>query len=105
MYGMTARYSSLDEREVTQAIEQALTDPAAFKPIYEEYFPRVYRYCLRRVGRPQEAEDLTSVTFTRALVGLASYRGGSSTNNQSNCQASRVSDLCARLCAARTRTA
>jgi RNA polymerase sigma-70 factor (ECF subfamily) len=63
--------------QVTQAVERTHTDPAAFKPIYEEYFPRIYRYCLRRVGCSQEAEDLTSHVFTRALASLSGYRGGS----------------------------
>jgi len=48
----------------------------AFAPIYERYFPRVYAYCLRRINHPQEAEDLTSQIFTRALTHLDSYRGG-----------------------------
>ncbi len=56
---------------------QARADPAQFAPLYARYFPRVYRYCLRRVGDPTEAEDLTSAIFTSALAGLAGYRGGS----------------------------
>lgn len=51
-------------------------DPAAFRPLYERYMPRVYAYCLRRVNDRQEAEDLTSSIFTRALSHLAGYRGG-----------------------------
>jgi RNA polymerase sigma-70 factor (ECF subfamily) len=62
---------------VARDVERALADPAAFKPIYDEYFPRIYRYCLRRVSSPPDAEDLTSLTFTRALTSLGSYRGGS----------------------------
>ena len=58
-------------------IRRAGADPAAFQPIYEEYFPRIYHYCLRRVSLVQEAEDLTSQIFTRALTNLRSYRGGS----------------------------
>ena len=66
-----------EEIDLTQAIEQSVSNPAAFKPVYEAYFSRVYRYCLRRVGCRQEAEDLTSQIFTRVLANLASYRGGS----------------------------
>ena len=54
----------------------ARTQPEAFAPLYERYFPRVYAYCLRRVDETQEAEDLCSQVFTRALAGLHSYRGG-----------------------------
>lgn len=55
----------------------ACDDPHNFGPLYERYFPRIYAYCLRRTGRPEVAEDLTSAVFTRALAGLAGYRGGS----------------------------
>ncbi len=79
MHEMTAQLVRAEESidQGIQALERARRNPAAFKPIYEEYFPRIYRYCLRRVNRPQEAEDLTSQIFTRALTSLPSYRGGS----------------------------
>ena len=68
-----------DTAAETERHQMALArrDPAAFAPIYEQYFPRIYGYCLRRVSTPQEAEDLTSQVFTRALAGLDGYRGGS----------------------------
>jgi RNA polymerase sigma-70 factor (ECF subfamily) len=56
---------------------QTRTNPAAFAPLYEHYFARVYGYCLRRIGQPEEAEDVTSQIFTRVLGNLSSYRGGS----------------------------
>jgi RNA polymerase sigma-70 factor (ECF subfamily) len=79
MYEITAEQTLPQQKETAQAIDRARANPAAFKPIYEAYFTRIYRYCLRRVSSRQEAEDLTSVIFTRALTGLASYRGGSFT--------------------------
>lgn len=51
-------------------------DPAQFAPLYERYFDRVYAYCRRRAATDQEAEDLCSLVFTRALKGLATYQGG-----------------------------
>jgi len=54
----------------------ARTQPEAFAPLYERYFPRVYAYCLRRVDETQEAEDLCSQVFIRALAGLHGYHGG-----------------------------
>jgi RNA polymerase sigma-70 factor (ECF subfamily) len=56
---------------------QARTDLAAFAPIYERYVARIYYYCLRRLRSPEEAEDVTSIIFTRALQHIGSYRGGS----------------------------
>jgi len=58
-------------------LEQARADPTRFAPIYERYFSRVYRYCLRRVDRPEDAEDLACLVFIRALAGLRAYQGGS----------------------------
>ena len=55
----------------------AQADLTAFAPLYERYFPQVYGYCLRRVNNPQEAEDLTSLIFSRALRSVQAYRGGS----------------------------
>lgn len=54
----------------------AQRDPTSFELIYERYVDRIYRYCLRRLNDPREAEDLTSQVFTRALTMLGSYRGG-----------------------------
>lgn len=51
-------------------------DRLLFAPIYEAYFDRVYAYCLRRTGNVQDAEDLCSLVFTRALAGLGGYRSG-----------------------------
>ena len=57
-------------------MEQARHDVNAFAPIYEQYCDRIYAYCYRRVGNRQDAEDLTSLIFTRAIASLDSYRGG-----------------------------
>ncbi len=79
MHGMTAQPVLMEGPidHLAETIASSRQNPAAFKPIYEEYFPRIYRYCLRRVNRAQEAEDLTSQIFTRALASLPTFRGGS----------------------------
>lgn len=58
-------------------LQQAQSDPAQFAPLYERYFSDIYKYCLRRTGGREDAEDLASLIFTRALTGARSYRGGS----------------------------
>lgn len=68
------KFSPAEER---QLMEQARAELSAFSPLYEAYCRRIYAYCLRRTGQPEEAEDLTSLVFTRALTGLNGYRGGS----------------------------
>jgi RNA polymerase sigma-70 factor (ECF subfamily) len=61
----------------TQILAKACANPAEFAPLYARYFPRIYAYCLRRVAQSAEAEDLTSLIFTRALTGMHGYQGGS----------------------------
>ena len=61
----------------TCLIEMARVDESGFGLLYERYFQRIYNYCLRRVEQPEEAEDLTSLIFTRAWAGLDNFRGGS----------------------------
>lgn len=58
-------------------VERARQDPRAFAPLYTRYAPPVYGYCYHRLSSRQAAEDATSITFTRALASLASYRGPS----------------------------
>ena len=75
--GATARSPLDDHVEEGSILAQARADPARFAPLYERYFARVYHYCLRRVHRPEDAEDLAGLVFIRALAGLREYRGGS----------------------------
>jgi RNA polymerase sigma-70 factor (ECF subfamily) len=62
--------------EEVQLMQAAQKDLHHFSSIYVRYFPRIYAYCLRRVSSVQEAEDLTSQIFTRAMVNIEQYRGG-----------------------------
>lgn len=50
-------------------------DDDAFEDLYRRYFARLYRFCLRRVGDPHEAEELTQEAFTRAYRALPSLAG------------------------------
>jgi RNA polymerase sigma-70 factor (ECF subfamily) len=49
-----------------------------FDLLYEAYFPRVYRFALKRLRDPAEAEDVTQEVFMTLLDALASYQGQSS---------------------------
>jgi|SRR5438128_4493560 len=57
----------MDERLL---IEAAQSDPTRFGELYEENFARVYAFIARRVRDRQEAQDLTSQVFERALANL-----------------------------------
>jgi len=55
-------------------IEAARRDPDAAAAIYSTWFEPVYRYCARRLGSPEAAEDATSRIFERVLTALPDYR-------------------------------
>jgi len=54
-------------------IEAAQRDPSRFRELYENNLERVYAFIARRVGNRDEAEDLTSEVFHRALAGLQGF--------------------------------
>jgi RNA polymerase sigma-70 factor (ECF subfamily) len=66
----------LDGRTDAELAARAQADPTAFAPLYRRYLTPVYRYCLRRLGTREAAEDATSQTFTKALAALPAYRPG-----------------------------
>lgn len=54
-------------------------DETAFDAVFDDYFPRLYRYALPRVGGDRdEARDLVQQTFLKAFERLDSYRGEAS---------------------------
>ena len=67
-----------DERESEQAlIQRARNDPDAFRTIFRSMHPRVFAYIAYRVGRAEDAEDITAEVFMRVVNGLGrfEYRG------------------------------
>jgi RNA polymerase sigma-70 factor (ECF subfamily) len=48
-----------------------------FDLLYETYFPRVYRFALKRLRDPAEAEDVAQEVFLTLMHALASYQGNS----------------------------
>jgi RNA polymerase sigma-70 factor (ECF subfamily) len=58
--------------------EQALimrskADPAAFRPLYEKYFKKIFLFVLHRVGERQLGADITSQVFLKALVHIGKF--------------------------------
>ena len=72
------------DRTKTWASDRELVDQILagswdhFDQLYECYFPRVYRFALKRLGDPGEAEDVTQDVFLTLLSALGSYQGQSS---------------------------
>ena len=58
-------------------VQAARTNPEAFTPLYQRYVDPIYRFCHRRLGTREEAEDATSITFQKALRSLGSFQRGS----------------------------
>ncbi len=59
------------------ARKSASGDVGAFEKLYHRHFRRVYALCLRMLGNPAEAEDLTQDTFTHLFNKIGSFRGES----------------------------
>jgi RNA polymerase sigma-70 factor (ECF subfamily) len=67
---LTAGKQETDERHLVEAAQR---DPRRFAELYELHFHRVYGYVLRRVGRREDAEDITSEVFHHALAKIKSF--------------------------------
>lgn len=60
-----------EEDLVRRAKEQ---DQEAFSRLYEDYFDKIYRYIVIKVGNETEAEDMTQQVFLNALKSISSFR-------------------------------
>ncbi len=65
------------EREA-RLIEEAKSSPDAFAVLYDHFMPVVYGYVMHRVSNREAAEDITSLTFEKALRNLRGLREGAS---------------------------
>jgi RNA polymerase sigma-70 factor (ECF subfamily) len=57
----------LDPEQEQILVDQARTQPEAFRTLYNAYFPRVYAYVAYRVARVEDAEDLVSDIFLKSV--------------------------------------
>lgn len=60
-----------EEELVRRAKER---DQGAFARLYEEYFDRIYRYLVLKIGDTTEAEDITQQVFLNALQSISSFK-------------------------------
>lgn len=49
-------------------------DPDAFAELYDAYIKRIYDFIYYRTRHKQTAEDLTSITFTKAFQNIKTFR-------------------------------
>jgi RNA polymerase sigma-70 factor (ECF subfamily) len=59
---------------------RAKTERAAFGLLYDRYYPRVARYCLRRLFDRSAAEDVTSEAFLQVASHLRKFPGQTETD-------------------------
>ena len=55
-------------------IKQSQKDPEAFGQLFDEYYPQIYAFILKRTGSQETAKDLTSETFFQALKNIWRYK-------------------------------
>jgi RNA polymerase sigma-70 factor (ECF subfamily) len=57
----------MDPTRGRDLVARSRVDAASFGDLYDFYLPRIYGFVIRRVGQRDVAEDLTAMTFERAL--------------------------------------
>ena len=72
--GKPASKGSPGEAQERLLVEAAQKDPNRFAELYETNFERVYAFIARRVRNRDEAEDLTSEVFHKALANLPRFK-------------------------------
>jgi RNA polymerase sigma-70 factor (ECF subfamily) len=70
---MTTDVRPLADLPDDELAERAKTESDAFGVLYDRHVKRIYNYVYYRVGRSQEAEDLTERVFMQALESLPRY--------------------------------
>jgi RNA polymerase sigma-70 factor (ECF subfamily) len=64
----------MDLREEKELVSQAQKAPDAFAKLYDQYYPRIFGYVLRRSANLEAAQDITSETFLKALGKLWQFQ-------------------------------
>jgi RNA polymerase sigma-70 factor (ECF subfamily) len=64
----------MDLREEKELVGQAQKSPDAFARLYDQYYPRIFGYVLRRSANLEAAQDITSETFLKALGKLWQFQ-------------------------------
>jgi RNA polymerase sigma factor (sigma-70 family) len=65
--------SGFQQKEITAAGKESENTAEVFSHLYEEHFPKVYRYISYQVTDSDVAEDLTSAVWEKALSKFQTY--------------------------------
>lgn len=76
MAGRELGIAGADEEGEAEAalVARAKADRRAFAPLYARYLAPVLRYCERRIGDPQRAEDAAAQVFAQAIANIGGCR-------------------------------
>ena len=66
--------ANMDLSEEKELVRQAQKAPDAFAKLYDQYYPKIFGYVLRRTANLEAAQDITSDTFFNALRKLWQFR-------------------------------
>ena len=58
---------NMDLNQERELVRQAQKTPDAFAELYDQYYPKIFGYVLRRTANLEAAQDITSETFFNAL--------------------------------------
>ncbi|GAB3329266.1 RNA polymerase sigma factor [Marivirga atlantica] len=64
----------VNQEQEKSLIEEAKNNPQRFKPLYEKYYERIYKFLLKRHTNLDIAESLTSDTFFKAITKLKKFK-------------------------------
>lgn len=64
----------MDLNEEKELIKLAQKDPEVFAKVYDNYYPKIFGYILKRTANLEVAQDITSETFFKALHKLWQFR-------------------------------
>jgi RNA polymerase sigma-70 factor (ECF subfamily) len=63
-----------------ELVVRARSDRAAFAALYDRYYPRILRYCVRRLFIREAAEDATSEVFLQVATHMPTFAGTTETD-------------------------
>jgi RNA polymerase sigma-70 factor (ECF subfamily) len=64
----------MDLSEEKELVRQARKSPDAFAQLYDQYYPKIFGYVMRRTANLEVAQDITLETFLKALGKLWQFQ-------------------------------
>jgi len=64
----------MDLEHEKELVNRAQTDADAFAQLYDEYYPKIFGYVLKRTASVETAKDITSEVFLKALQTIKRFQ-------------------------------